>query len=151
MKKLFFTLCLMAGTGIVAMAQNPVTPAAKTTQTDAAKANGAKFQFTEKNNTHDFGKIPQGVPAKYTFEFKNVGKEPLIISNGQASCGCTTPEWPKEPIMPGKKGKVVVTYNAASAGTFLKSVYLTSNAASETGSDKYELYIKGEVVPAEKK
>jgi len=147
MKKILLTLCLFAGTGMVAMAQNPVTTTAAKTQ----NADGPKFQFSEKNNTHDFGKIPQGTPVKYTFEFKNTGKQPLIITNGQASCGCTTPEWPKEPVLPGKKGKIVVTYNAAAAGTFLKSVYLTSNAVTENGSDKYELYIKGEVVPAEKK
>ena len=71
----------------------------------------------------------------------------MIISNCNASCGCTTPEWNKEPILPGKKGKITVRYNTQGrVGPIAKSVYVTSNAALEGGKDRYELYIKGEVV-----
>ncbi len=94
--------------------------------------------------THDFGVVAQNVPATYTFTFKNTGKEPLIITNAAASCGCTTPEWTKEPILPGKKGFVKATFNAATLGTFNKAVTVMSNAKKATVS----LYIKGDVKAA---
>ena len=95
--------------------------------------------------THDFGKIEQGKPATFTFEFKNTGSEPVIISDASASCGCTKPSWSKDPIMPGKTGSVSATYNAAAGGPFNKSVTVMSNA--ETPS--VVLYLKGEVVSKE--
>lgn len=95
--------------------------------------------------THDFGKIEQGKPATYAFEFKNTGSEPVIISDASASCGCTKPSWSKDPIMPGKTGSVSATYNAAAGGPFNKSVTVMSNA--ETPS--VVLYLKGEVVSKE--
>ena len=93
-------------------------------------------------------KIPEGPAAEYTFEFTNVGNEPLIIQNASASCGCTTPEWPKEPILPGKVGKIKVKYNTQGRGNqpFDKSVYISSNAS--TNNERYELHIKGFVTGA---
>ena len=93
--------------------------------------------------THDFGKVEQGKPVTFVFEFKNTGTDPVIINDAQASCGCTKPSFSREPVLPGKTGSVSATYNAASAGQFTKSVTVTSNA--EGGSSV--LYLKGEVVP----
>ncbi|WP_338873193.1 DUF1573 domain-containing protein [Spirosoma sp. SC4-14] len=92
--------------------------------------------------THDFGKVEQGKPVTYVFEFKNMGTDPIVINDATASCGCTKPSWTREPVMPGKTGTVSATYNAAAAGPFNKSVTVTSNA--ESGS--VVLYLKGEVV-----
>ncbi|GAB3954764.1 DUF1573 domain-containing protein [Spirosoma harenae] len=92
--------------------------------------------------THDFGKVEQGKPVTYVFEFKNTGTDPVVISDAQASCGCTKPSWTREPVMPGKTGSVSATFNAAAAGPFNKSVTVTSNA--EAG--QAVLYLKGEVV-----
>jgi hypothetical protein len=145
MKKVILSLCVAFSISGAALAQNPVTaaPAAQ----KAVSKNAPKFSFMDKNDTYDFGKVPEGPVAEHVFEFKNVGKEPLIISNCNASCGCTTPEWNKEPILPGKKGKITVRYNTQGRiGPIAKSVYITSNAALEGGKDRYELYIKGEVV-----
>ncbi len=94
----------------------------------------------ESNTTHDFGKIPQGTPASTTFEFVNNGATDLILSNVKPSCGCTTPEYTKEPIPKGGKGYIKATYNAAGAGVFNKSITVTSNAG-----DPVVLYIKGDV------
>ncbi|MEY2792271.1 MAG: hypothetical protein RJA76_263 [Bacteroidota bacterium] len=80
-----------------------------------------------KSDKHDFGKIQQGVPATYTFEFTNTGKSPVVISNVQPSCGCTTPDWTREPIMPGKVGKVTASYNAAALGAFNKTITVVNN------------------------
>ncbi|MBC3785354.1 DUF1573 domain-containing protein [Spirosoma utsteinense] len=93
-------------------------------------------------DTHDFGKIEQGKPVTHVFEFKNMGTDPVVINDAQASCGCTKPNWTREPIMPGKTGSVSATFNAAAAGQFTKTVTVTSNA--EAGQTV--LYLKGEVV-----
>jgi hypothetical protein len=80
-----------------------------------------------KETSFDFGKIPQGKPVYHFFEVTNSGKGPMVISNIQTSCGCTTPEWSKEPIAPGGTTKIKVGYSAASEGNFEKYITLTYN------------------------
>jgi len=81
---------------------------------------------------HVFGTIPEGPAVSYDFEFKNIGKEPIILSGVQASCGCTTPTWTKEPIAPGKSGKVSATYNTQGRpGSFVKTITVNSNVGSK--------------------
>lgn len=93
---------------------------------------------------HDFGKIKEGTLATYSFTFTNTGKAPLILSNVQPSCGCTTPEWPKEPILPGTKATIKASFNSyGRPGTFQKYITVKSNA---TGGD-VSLIIKGTVEP----
>ena len=111
-----------------------------TTTTDTADPNAGEISFTVE--THDFQDIPQGTPVSFDFNFTNTGKEPLIMSNVQTSCGCTSPSWPKEPILPGKTSKITVTYNAAHAGVFNKSITITSNGKTPTKV----IYIKGNVL-----
>jgi hypothetical protein len=95
-------------------------------------APGVRFDKTE----HDFGTIPQGDPVSCEFTFTNDGDAPLILTDVKASCGCTTPDWPQEPIMPGAKGVIKATYNAAAAGAFDKTITVYSN------SSKPELILK---------
>ena len=84
--------------------------------------------LTLKEKTFDFGKIPQGRPVKHIFEVVNNGTDSLKISNVQASCGCTTPEWEKDKIVaPGKTTIITVGYNAATAGIFSKTITITYN------------------------
>jgi len=86
-----------------------------------------------KSENHDFGKIKEGVQATHEFEFVNTGKSALIISNVAASCGCTTPDWTREPIAPGKTGKIKAVYNSQGRpGQFTKQVTVTSNASEPT-------------------
>jgi len=92
---------------------------------------------------HDFGKIEQGKPATFTFEFTNTGTEPVVIAEARPSCGCTTPDWTKSAVLPGQKGYVKATYNAASMGQFSKTVTVVSNAERST----IYLTLTGEVVP----
>ena len=94
---------------------------------------------------HDFGKINEADGRVTTvFEFKNEGMEPLVLTNVRASCGCTTPKWTREPIEPGQKGQITVTYNPnGRPGRFQKTVTITSNATEATT----KVYIKGEVIP----
>lgn len=135
MKKLIITAFVAVAATFAAQAQSsePQKPVDK---------NAPEIEFDKE--THDFGIIPQGTPASYTFIVTNKGKTPLIITSATAGCGCTTPEWTKEPIKPGGKGYVKATYNAATPGTFTKAVTVTSNASRESVS----LTIKGEVKTA---
>ncbi|PWK19424.1 uncharacterized protein DUF1573 [Arcicella aurantiaca] len=97
-----------------------------------------------KTESHDFGKIEEGTQATYTFEFTNTGTAPVVISNAQASCGCTTPDWTKDPVMPGKTGKVTASFNSQGRpGNFSKTVTVVSNSESP----QIVLSIKGEVNP----
>ena len=107
---------------------------------------GAEISFTEEK--FSFGEIEEGPKVSHEFKFVNTGNEPLILSNVKASCGCTTPSWPKEPILPGEEGTILVTYNTAKrVGSFNKSITITSNAITTTKV----IYITGKVnaVPEE--
>ena len=102
--------------------------------------NQASFKFNEEE--FNFGTIKQGENIKHDFEFTNTGKEPLIISNASGSCGCTVPEWPKEPIAPGAKAMIKVTFNSAGKqGVQDKTVTLQSNAQQ----NPMVLHLKGNV------
>ena len=101
----------------------------------------AKFSV----ETHDFGKIKQGVPVTYYFEIKNISDKPIIIESASASCGCTVPEKPEEPIEPGKTAKIKVQYNAAAVAPFTKDVYVKLSGVSENKT----LHITGEVLTVE--
>jgi hypothetical protein len=109
---------------------------------DAAKP-ASSIAWT--TTTIDFGKIEQGKPVSAEFEFKNPTMVPLIINSVRPTCGCTIADYPKEPIQPGKSGKIAVTYNAAASGFFQKSIVVTSNATEGNTS----LIIKGEVITKE--
>ncbi len=123
MKVIFSTLVLLIGLTTVSFAQKGVL----------------KF----KEETHKFGKVPQGVPVTNEFVFTNTGTDPVVISNAAASCGCTTPTWTTTPVMPGKTGSVKATFNAATAGLFNKTVTVSTN----TEGGQIILYLSGEVVP----
>ena len=131
MKKVIFSLMLVL---TAAFAMNTV---------NAQTTSGAKIDFTK--DTHDYGTIKNGADGTCTFEFKNTGNAPLIISNAKGSCGCTVPEWPKEPIAPGAKASIKVKYDTSRQGVINKNVTITSNAVN--AAEKM-IYIKGNVLPA---
>ncbi len=134
MKKLLFLLVMVAITRI-GYSQQGASAA-------PVKADVAVFEWD--SQSFDFGKIKQGVPVTHEFKFTNKGKIPLVIANAQPSCGCTTPDWSRQPVAPGEKGFIKATFNASAAGPFNKSVTVTANV--ETGTAM--LMIKGEVSPA---
>ncbi|HEY4062699.1 MAG TPA: DUF1573 domain-containing protein [Puia sp.] len=93
-----------------------------------------------KENSHNFGKIPQGRPAVYSFEIVNTGTTALRLDNVQASCGCTTPDWSRDPIEAGATAKIKVGYNAYAEGAFTKTVTIIYNT-----NQTRTLTISGEV------
>jgi len=128
MKKLFFIAAAFIVTA-GAMAQTTKTD-------DFVKFNTIKY---------DFGKVKQNVPAVYSFELTNTSDKPLVIENAHATCGCTVPEYQKDPILPGKSAKIKVQYNAANGGQFDKTVYVKFAGVDAEKS----LGITGEVLAAD--
>ncbi len=127
MKKIFTILVAIFITGTYTLlAQNSV---------------GIDFEKT----VHDFGRIKEeGGKVSYTFKFKNNGKKPIIIKDVQSTCGCTTPEWSKEPIVPGKEGYVSAEFDPHQRpGAFDKQVKVYNNLTTQP----IVLEVKGDVIP----
>lgn len=94
---------------------------------------------------YDFGKIKQNVPVTHDFTFENIGVQPVVIESATASCGCTTPIWPKTPVVKNKKEKISAGFNAATLGIFDKVI-----SVKVAGYDlPVELHISGEVLSAD--
>ena len=123
MKKLFFSL--IAGCIILSSCfQKAPTSGSSATTGDAANLPVIKFEM----ESYDFGKIKQGSKVSYDFKFTNTGKSPLIITNAVATCGCTTPEYPKTPVKPGESGVIHVTFDSAGKqGLQDKMITITAN------------------------
>ena len=111
----------------------------------AVVAQAQKGVIAFKETTFSFGKIAQGKPVTHVFEFVNKGTDPIVVTNATASCGCTTPTYTKEPVMPGKTGSISATFNAGVVGPFNKPVTVYSNA--EGGS--VQVTLTGEVLTSE--
>ena len=86
------------------MRENPFTP----TMDGSSKLPKTNIKFA--SDLHEFGNVDVNSENKYSFTFKNSGNEPLKISNAKGSCGCTVPNWPKEPILPGESGEIEVVF-----------------------------------------
>ncbi|MBC7937974.1 MAG: DUF1573 domain-containing protein [Rhizobacter sp.] len=122
MKKILTLALGIAAVSFVSAQTLAVTaPKAANTAPNAVEVLGLK------ENGFDFGKIPQGRPVTHVFDFTNNGKEVLKLENVAASCGCTTPEWSKDPVEPGASAGIKVGYNAAAEGPFTKTVTITYN------------------------
>ncbi len=91
--------------------------------------------------THDFGKLKKGAPAEHTFIFTNEDGAPVSLQHVKASCGCTTPNWTKEPVEPGAQGEIKVKYNSNRVGRFTKSITVRYDSVERP----IVLYIRGEV------
>lgn len=125
MRKYLF-LILVLGCAAQAFGQEAVQP--------TEKKDGAVITFEKR--THDFGEIFQGDKVEHTFYFTNSGNEPLILTNVNVTCGCTTPKgWPRDPIPPGGKGEITVSFSSAGKmGRQNKPVTVISNAVNPEGN-----------------
>ena len=137
---------LAATTGAVkdaaATGANAVADAAKAAADAVPVGPTTTIEFEE--SEYDFGVIDEGEKAAHVYKFKNTGTEPLIISNAKGSCGCTVPQWPKDPIAPGESGEINVEFNSKNKkGKQSKRVTITAN----TDPGQTFLTIKGEVTP----
>jgi len=113
------------------LVNNPSTADSSNMKKSTAKPAVITFEKT----THDFGNITQGERLEYEFLFTNNGGSDLLISNATASCGCTIPDYPKEPIAPGKQGRIKVSFDSDKRiDHFQKEVYVTSNTEPMTNT-----------------
>jgi hypothetical protein len=139
MKKSILSIGLFVCVEIGVKAQETTTP-------NPVNPNAAKFKF--ESEVIDYGTIEHNADGNREFKFTNIGKEPLIISNAVGSCGCTTPQWPKEPIKPGGTGVIKVHYATDRVGSFEKTVTLTSNADVPSKVIKIKGVVKPDPTPA---
>lgn len=131
MKKILLTTILMV-MGLVAF---------------ASQEGGADITFDK--TSHNFGTFSEDNPkVTCTFKFTNTGDKLLVIHQAIASCGCTVPQYSKEPIKPGESGEIVVTYDGSGKfpGHFKKSITLRTNAKKEI----VRLYVEGDMTPKTK-
>ena len=149
MKQIFTLLtatCLMTAIHAQQLSTSAVSPSKQnvSTGTDATftpSVTTDESLLTLKETEFDFGKIPQGKPVTHVFEVTNKSNVPLKISNINASCGCTTPEWEKDKVVaPGEQTKITVGYNAAAEGPFTKFITVSYN-----DTQSKQITIKGEV------
>jgi hypothetical protein len=136
MKKLLFSFVLSSLLNLAAVAQTHDGHDHSNKTVTPFKTESIKLS----ENSFDFGKIPQGKPVTHNFTVENIGKDTLKIEQVQASCGCTTPEWSKEPVLAAGKTTIKVGYNAAAEGPFEKSITIYYN-----GGQVKQFTIKGNV------
>lgn len=145
MKSLKVSLFAIAATllfSVGATAQEKKPVAAKPAITTSPAAQKPTSPVTWKEVVYDFGDIKKGTPVSHDFSFTNTTKQTVIITNVKASCGCTATNYTKTPVKPGDTATVTATYNAASAGSFSKTVTVSLN---ENEVPKV-LTIKGKVI-----
>jgi hypothetical protein len=128
MKKVFnqlmITCFLVVGAGLTMNAQKAMGP-----------------EFSSENLVTDFGEVDATKdPGFRVFKFKNTGSEPLMITNAQGSCGCTVPEWPKEPIRPGATGEIKIKYDIQRKGAINKTVTVTTNEVESKDGNGNPIY-----------
>ena len=134
MKKVLFIALICSSIFTRDIQAQVITEAADTTRKSNA---GIEFE----TNEHNFGTVIEGQIASYEFAFKNNGTEPLKLNHVKASCGCTTPSWPREKVGPGETAVIKAEYNSAGRpGSFHKNIFVKSNGGDVT------LTIKGNVV-----
>lgn len=105
--------------------------------------NVAKITFEEE--TFDFGEVDEGAVVEHTFHFTNTGKAPLLVSSARSTCGCTVPDWPKEPIAPGETGMLKVKFNTqGKKNQQTKPITVVANTYPATS----KVFLQGFVRPA---
>jgi len=151
MKKIIILASLCACVSLTACNENVASKINKANLEIAKerdyKQNEGAPALTFDRADHDFGEITQGDIVNTTFKFKNTGKSELIITNATSTCGCTIPEYPKQPIPVGGEGEIKVQFNSAGkSNKVTKTVTLTTN----TAKGKESVVIKTEIKPKEK-
>ena len=133
MKKIFLFLALFAGLTISLNAQEEVAQ-------EEPVADGPVMTF--ESTTVEYGEIAKGSDPLRVVVFTNTGTEPLVINNARGSCGCTVPNWPKEPIMPGQSSQIEIRYDTKRVGPINKTVKIKTNEGDDV---QHILYVKGKI------
>ena len=124
----------------------PANPSVQPTATQPEVPTGPTTVMSFGETDFDFGSVDEGEVVSHVYKFKNTGNEPLILSDAKGSCGCTVPQWPREPIAPGGEGEIKVEFNSkGKKGKRNQKVTITAN----TNPPQTFIFLKGEVIPAE--
>lgn len=119
------------------------TPVSQSSPETAENGSLAKIEIAE--TVHDFGKVKEGTVVEHTFSIKNTGETPLIIKETRATCGCTVPEKPEQPIAPGAMGEIKVKFNTAGKpGAQSKVVTIVANTSPETSEVTLRGFVEGD-------
>lgn len=146
MKKLILIISIFALVSCNDKQKDGIEADSVSNTASASGETGDKPEIKFEEEVFDFGPITQGEKVSHAFTFKNTGNKNLIISGASGSCGCTVPEWPKEPIKPGTSGKIDVVFNSeGKSGIMDKTVTIITNCEPATRV----IRIKTEVVVAE--
>jgi hypothetical protein len=124
----------------------PVSQTSTASATSEIPENGALPIMSFENTEYDFGVVNEGEVVEYTFKFTNTGKSPLLINKATATCGCTVPEWPKQPVGVGEAGVISVKFNTTNKPN-MQTKYVNINA--NTKPEITRLKISGNVIPSE--
>lgn len=149
MKTPLYILCFIHLITLISACSNNQSPPSELTTNDIQIGNKNQLPIIDfEEEEHDFGKIIQGEKLRYDFKFTNVGKGNLVISNAAASCGCTVADFPKEPIPPGKTGKITVEFNSEGRSGYIeKTITVVTNSEPNTKI----LRIKADIVEPSRK
>lgn len=152
MKKFIFSAAMIALVGLTSCGEEKSSAdtleEAGNASTAAITADNVEaltsMVFTEE--AFDFGEITQGEKVEHTFKFKNTGENDLVIVSAKGSCGCTIPQWPKEPIAPGEEGEMFVIFNSdGKKGKQHKKVSVIANTEPATSV----IALRGDVIVPE--
>ena len=142
----------LACAAILASCSNPESKQADTTAVETVSmasetTSGDVAAFKFEKESFDFGQITNGEKVSYDFKFTNIGESPLIITSATATCGCTVPDYPKEPVAPGAEGVIKVVFDSTGKlGMQNKVITITANTVPEIT----QLNILGNVVESTK-
>jgi major membrane immunogen (membrane-anchored lipoprotein) len=140
MKKIYFVIIL--ATALLACGnKNSAQDEASIIEFGDEKTKEAKFEFEEE--VWDFGTITDGEVVEHSFKFKNAGNEPLVIASVKASCGCTVPDYSKEPVKPGKTGIIRVSFDSkGKENAVSKDVTIIANTVPVTSKLEIRAFVK---------
>lgn len=151
MKKSFLLVAILAAFTFTSCKDNAADKVnqdnvAEAADRDATAGNFPVMTFSE--SVHDFGNIKQGTPVEHKFTFKNTGNAPLVIVDAKSSCGCTVPEFTKEPVAPGDTGELLVKFNGSGKNQVNKTVTVTANTAAGKETLSIKAFVEAKDAPA---
>lgn len=144
MKRTFFVLALAGLFAFTSCKDNAADKVNEENVANAAErdAEAGKLPVMSFSETEfDFGTIDQGTPVEHIFKFQNTGEADLVIVDAKSSCGCTVPEYTKEPVAPGEEGELLVKFNGSGKNQVSKTVTITTNTAAGKEQIKIKAFV----------
>jgi len=145
MKKSILMLAVLSAIAFTSCKDNAADKVNEENVAAAAERDAQNTEFpvmTFEKTEHDFGQIAQGTPVEHVFTFTNTGEAPLVIVDAKSSCGCTVPQYPREPIAPGDSGELLVKFNGSGKNQVSKTVTITANTEAGKETLKIKAFVQ---------